>query len=417
MGIQTGSGSIKVWGKDLFSFSIKESPEDNTILLTFPKAQYKDIPIRASAISDVLEAELDGLIESVEVKPLEELDEKDLAKGRIPIGVRIQIRLRGEVAHKVLVNPSGEELVLEFNAVEARAVQTHEGETGSFEILRLQWARASEIASILRRFVNYGDRIIQVDERLNRLIIYKEKEEYKALVALARQLDAPSPQVMIEAQIVEINVKAAQQLGISLGGTLTTVFKEQTDSYNGIELALQPLLRSPLEIRATIDMLAGDGNAQVLAAPKVATLDGVPAEVKTEERFPVFIRETSGDRTYQVKQDIVAGISLSITPYCAEDGMITTKITTKVTSITGTTSEGYPTTSTREVKTMVQAASGQAIVIGGLLEKRTIESTDKIPLLGDIPWLGRVFSNVRNEEKETNLWVIITPYLIDVGGR
>jgi general secretion pathway protein D len=55
-------------------------------------------------------------------------------------------------------------------------------------------------------------------------------------------------------------------------------------------------------------------------------------------------------------------------------------------------------------------------VIGGLLEKRTIESTDKIPLLGDIPLLGRVFSNVRSEEKETNLWVIITPYLIEKRG-
>jgi general secretion pathway protein D len=96
--------------------------------------------------------------------------------------------------------------------------------------------------------------------------------------------------------------------------------------------------------------------------------------------------------------------------------MITTKINTEVTSITGTTSEGYPTTSTREVETTVQAASGQAIVIGGLLEKRTIESTDKIPLLGDIPLLGRVFSNVRSEEKETNLWVIITPYLIEKRG-
>jgi len=393
-------------GSNLFNFSADWNSSEEVLRLRFPRADFSRVmvhlppPPARNYIRDVRVHSYEGAAADTEA-------------------VIVELKASDEHPFTAEVSPSGDRLRLRFGKNEqngdkgAAEEEKHAELTEeNFAVVKLKWADAKDVADILRGFANYGRRAVQVDERLNRLIITTRSEYAPEAIALARRLDTPGRQVLISARIVEINVDAADHLGLSLGDSVSTVFKEQSESYGGIELELQPILRSPLEIRATLNMLSEDGKAQILASPKVATVDGVPAEVKTEERFPVFISETSGDRTYKIKQDIVAGISLSITPRCGEGDKLTTKIHTEVTSITGTTSEGYPTTSTREVETTIRARSGRSIVIGGLLEKRNIEHKDKIPFLGDIPLLGRVFTNFRTKEKKTNLWVVVTPYLI-----
>jgi type II secretory pathway component GspD/PulD (secretin) len=393
-----------ITGSNLFNFSADWAAGEQTLLLRFPRAGFQRVMVHLPPSAGR------EYIKDVRIRR-----DRQAAFGS---QVVVELQTTGTYPFTAEVSPAGDRLALMF----ARSAAEGQGGTGQnpgeelpeegFAVVKLKWAEAKQVAEILRGFVDYGRRAVQVDERMNRIIITAESEYFEQAVALIRALDTPGRQVLISARIVEINVNAAEHLGLSLGSSVSTVFREEGDSYGGIELALQPILRSPLEIRATLDMLSEEGQAQVLASPKVATVDGVPAEVKTEERFPVFIRETSGDQTYKVKQDIVAGISLSITPRCGEGDELTTEIHTEVTSITGTTSEGYPTTSTREVETTIRARSGRSIVIGGLLEKREIEYQDKIPFLGDIPLLGRVFTNFRTKEKKTNLWVVVTPYLI-----
>jgi type II secretory pathway component GspD/PulD (secretin) len=402
--IKFSGPEVIIDGTNLFNFTSDWHHSESVLQLRFPRAKFNHLRMY-----------LPSLAEREYIKDI--LVRRDTVRAFQSKTIAVEIYAHEKYPFSASISPEGDRLVITFRdsqEAEQSVLQTDEQllPKEGFAVIKLKWANAKAVAEILRGFIDYGSRMIQVDERMNRLILTAEHESFEQAVRLIRRLDTPGKQVLISARIVEINVNAAEHLGLSLGSSVSTVFKEEADSYQGIGLELQPILRSPLEIRATLDMLSEEGQAQVLASPKVATVDGVPAEVKTEERFPVFIRETSGDQTYKVKQDIVAGISLSITPRCGEGDELTTEIHTEVTSITGTTSEGYPTTSTREVETTIRARSGRSIVIGGLIEKREIEYKDKIPFLGDIPVLGRAFTNLRTKDKTTNLWVVVTPYLI-----
>ncbi|MCL4515064.1 MAG: hypothetical protein M1379_05700 [Firmicutes bacterium] len=225
-------------------------------------------------------------------------------------------------------------------------------------------------------------------------------------------MDKPLPQVFIDAQILEINSDAISNLGVGLSNALLTTATEQSETFGQVPMEIQPFVRSPIAISATLNMLKAQGKARVLANPRVTTMDGEEASVVTGERIPIFVTETNGNQTFQIKQDIVAGIELKITPRVNEGEIITTRIRTEVSNITGVTSAGYPTTSSREATTIIRVKAGETIVIGGLLEDRTIKQTSKLPLLGDIPFIGRLFSSVRQENKQTELFIFITPYLV-----
>ncbi len=282
-----------------------------------------------------------------------------------------------------------------------------------YATVALQYAEAEALAVMLRRLVDRGDRVVQVVPGRNELILDRGMERYLDIRELVDRLDRAGAQILIEAQVVEINTDRASQLGLEMSDSISAGFSEQSDYGRSVPIPLQSFLRSPVEIRATLHLLAGEGEAQILANPRVATMDGVPAVMRTEERFPIIVTQSSGGQSYQTKQDIVGGIELSIVPRYNGEGEITARISTDVTTITGTTREGYPTTSSRRVETTVRVQSGTAIVIGGLVEKREIRHRDRIPLLGDIPVLGVLFTNYRTSVQETDLFVIVTPYVIE----
>ena len=328
---------------------------------------------------------------------------------RADITVVAQINPESELL--LSINEDASELTLTFRLPAPEDEPEPVVDTG-YEAVTLQYASADGLAQILRRLASGGDRSIQVEPRLNLLVIDRSMDRYADIMDLVDRLDRPGQQILIDAQIVELRSDAASQLGLDLPSSISMSIGEDSGFEDAIPFPLQTFLRSPIEISATLDLLSGDGRADVLANPRVATIDGIPAVVQTQERFPIIVTQTSGSQTFQTKQDIVGGISLSITPRHNGDGEITTVIETDVTTITGTTKEGFPTTSSRQVSTTVRVQSGQAIVIGGLQERREIVHDDKFPLLGDIPLLGLLFTNRREKITEADLYVIVTPYLI-----
>jgi len=314
----------------------------------------------------------------------------------------------------VLVSENANRVQVSFSATEEPEIVDDSAAepTDGFEMIRLRYADVQALSTMLRRLVPGGDRSIQIDERLNVMVVDRAIDRYASLVELIDQLDQPGEQILIDAQIVELRADAASQLGLDLPSSITMSIGEDVGYEQMVPFPFQTFLRSPVEISATLDLLTGDGRADILANPRVATIGGVPAVVQTQERFPIIVTQSSGGQSYQTKQDIVGGIAMTITPRHNGEGEITTVIETDVTTITGTTKEGYPTTSSRQVSTTVRVQSGQAIVIGGLQERREIEHDNKFPLLGEIPLLGLLFTNRRTKITETDLYVIVTPYLI-----
>ncbi len=361
-----------------------------------------------------------SLIRAVTVVP-EELDEPDVLTRLFrepPVGdLFVEIELTQPAFQVVSVSPDARTMTMHFQTADMAGENRAGAEDadGGYATVSLQYGDAEGIASILRRLVDRGDRAIQVAPRRNQLILDRRMDRYLDIRDLIDRLDRPGDQILIDAQVVELNTDAASRLGLEMSDSITIGLEEESNYGQAIALPLQTFLRSPVEVRATLHMLKGEGEAQILANPRVSTIDGIPAVMKTEERFPIIVTQSSGDQTYQTKQDIVGGIELSILPRHNGGGEITTEIVTDVTTITGTTKEGYPTTSSRQVETTVRVASGTAIVIGGLVEKREIRHRGRIPILGDIPLLGVLFTNYRTNTLETDLFVIVTPYLIGGG--
>ncbi|HEY8425671.1 MAG TPA: secretin N-terminal domain-containing protein [Limnochordales bacterium] len=386
--------SVSVAGRNLYPYEVSWNATRTEMMLSFPRSQMAEGGVQAEGQS--------SYVTHVSVEP----------SGTGP-GVTIKVGLSQPSTHTGYVTGDASLVRILLTPVSAQKGPPDDEMQSALRPIRLNHGEAEEVGRLLRNFVPLGERAIQVDERLNTIILDTTVDRTHDIERLIRSLDRPADQIAISAQIVEIHADAAAQVGLSLSPSLSTRFMESSEVYGQVPIPIQAFVRSPLEVMATVDMLKEQGKAKVLANPRIVTIDGQPAVVRTEERFPVFVTQFSGDQAFRVKQDIIAGITLSITPRHSGNGEITTAIKTEVTSITGTTSEGYPTTSSREAETIIRVQSGETIVIGGLLEQRQIQRDRKLPLLGELPLIGRLFTSSRTEAKETELFIIVTPYLLE----
>ncbi len=397
---------LVVTGTKLLTYQLRQDSEAPNLLFEFPDAALPS-DFAAPAVAN-------EFIKQVEVR-----EDKAARK------VTIVATLAQPASPQVYLSPDAKEVLIQFAKVSsqtAQAAQTAQATIASasqastpatFQVFRLVYADPEAVAGILKRLIPYGENKVQVEKGRHAIVVADLPAEALAGVKqLLAEVDKPLPQVFIDAQILEINSDAISNLGVGLSNALLTTATEKSETFGQVPMGIQPFVRSPIAISATLNMLKAQGKARVLANPRVTTMDGEEASVVTGERIPIFVTETNGNQTFQIKQDIVAGIELKITPRVNEGEIITTRIRTEVSNITGVTSAGYPTTSSREATTIIRVKAGETIVIGGLLEDRTIKQTSKLPLLGDIPLIGRLFSSVRQENKQTELFIFITPYLV-----
>jgi len=205
-------------------------------------------------------------------------------------------------------------------------------------------------------------------------------EAEKLLVSI----DQPEPQVLIETKVVEIAQSDSLKLGLSLGSPAGT-FGFLTDKNTGRTNLANDLI-------TTLNGLISSGQAKVVAAPKIAALDGHEAEINIGSRIPYAVPVTSGSSATQWTVDYLdAGVKLKITPLMVENGLITAHIQPEVSSISEwrTTSAGdFPVITTRNAQSTLRVKDGESIVVGGLISESDRNNLAKLPLLGDLPLLG-----------------------------
>lgn len=186
--------------------------------------------------------------------------------------------------------------------------------------------------------------------------------------------------------------------------------------------ALRFGILDPDNYAAALDFLSTHGQTRVLSRPRLATLSNRTAWLTVAEQVPVIERtivdSLSGSRTEFDVRFEDAGVLLSLTPFVGSDGQILVSLVPSVTEVVGfvRTPDGLqtePILSLRETKTMIRVRDGQTIVIGGVRSKRKTESVEKIPYLGDVPIIGQVFRSTVQNEKETELVVMVTPRRLD----
>ncbi len=327
------------------------------------------------------------------------------------------------------------------NSILVADAESLKGETGlSSYTLALSYADATEVAVALS---GLSDKI-QVDRGGNRLIIVTSPRVIAEIQAIVTELDKPARQVMLEARVVEVSTDGLKKLGIDWDllnrQGFTFVEDNNSGTFQGGNLEepgplsaaqgvkgtpgtldvwkLRNFNRLPKVFRTFVDLLIRDGNAKVLAQPKLVTLNGKEASMLSGQRIPYLVSQTvfaggAAAPTQSVQREEV-GIKLSITPLINADGYITVHIRPEVSSVTGFRGEqnDLPVVSTRQAETTVRLKDGSSVVIGGLLNEEKVTGYTKVPLLGDIPWLGALFRHENTESRRRDLLIEVTPHLL-----
>jgi pilus assembly protein CpaC len=169
-----------------------------------------------------------------------------------------------------------------------------------------------------------------------------------------------------------------------------------------------------LNIAGALDIAANDGLVSILAEPNLTALSGETASFLAGGEFPIPVSQALGVTTIEYKQ---YGVGLAFTPVVLADGRISMRVRPEVSELSdaGSVKIGtvqVPALLTRRAETTVELGSGQSFMIAGLLRSTTNNSLNKAPVLGDLPILGALFRSTKFQRQETELVVIVTPYLV-----
>ena len=256
---------------------------------------------------------------------------------------------------------------------------------------------------------------IVADAKTNTIVIKALPSDYKGIKAIIEAIDATPQQVFIEVLILEVDLKSTLDYGTewSLKMGNTNLFG-LGDLKRTAETPAIKFEKGNFEI--LMDILATNSNTKILSAPHILVRDEQPANIQVGSEVPIL--SSSGQTTgtnvvFEQVQYRDTGIILTVTPHIGENDFVTLEIKQEV-STAETTTTGVstsPTFSTRKAGTSLVIKSGHTISLGGIIEQKNEKSISKIPLLGDIPYLGNLFKTTSIANKRTELIMLITPYV------
>jgi len=308
-------------------------------------------------------------------------------------------------------------------------------ETGlSTYLVDLKFANAEEVRDAIKNLAPD----VQVDRGGNRLVIVTSPRVIAEVQTVVTAMDVPLQQVMIEARIVEVSTTDLKRLGIDwdLLNRQTTVIVEGGSDPSARNtppdqlpyINPTPGTRDAWKLRAfsrqaeafqvTLDLLIRDGNARVLANPKIATLNGHEANILVGSRVPYVVTGTAfaagGAAPVQQVEKEEVGIKLRITPLINADGFITTTISPEVSSIVAFRgpNNDLPEVATRQATTTVRLKDGNGVIIAGLLSEERTQTITKVPVLGDIPLVGYLFQHHSIDANKKDLVIEVTPRIL-----
>ena len=241
--------------------------------------------------------------------------------------------------------------------------------------------------------------------------------------SLIGRLDRPQPLVVLDTEVLEVDENAAKNIGLQFpGAVVQSQFDEILPTPNpltgqaGRLIGLQPLTRSPLQFTAELNFLISQGNARVLADPRVTTISGHTATIRAGDTINILTQTAGGVGTpvTQQLQTFNTGVTLDITPMVGPSGLITVALHPVVNSLSGE-NNGVPQIATRDTQTVVQLQDNQTLVIGGLIQESLQRSVSKLPVLGDLPLLGRLFRNTAVQTERNELVIVVTPHVVKPG--
>jgi type IV pilus assembly protein PilQ len=261
------------------------------------------------------------------------------------------------------------------------------------------------------------------------------------------KIDIPVRQVLIEARIVEANDSFGRSLGVKLGfanlggpptsgpganvGGNYSAIGAQTGQSPPVDFTNTQFVNLPANtgslgaaaatfalslfgssadkfLNLELSALEADGKGKILSSPRVITADQVKALIEQGEELPYQAATSSGATSVQFRK---ANLSLEVTPQITPEGQVILDLNVSKDSVGRPTLAGFA-IDTKRVHTQVQVENGGTVVIGGIFTQTDTQEVNKVPLLGDIPYVGALFRNTLNSSRKTELLVFITPKIV-----
>jgi type II secretory pathway component GspD/PulD (secretin) len=314
-------------------------------------------------------------------------------------------------------------------------------------ILYLNNLDAKKVSDALQ---NTGGVIVPLEGQ-NAIMVYANQETFEQIRTLVEGIDVGQEQIEIRVRLIEISLTNAKKAGIDWSrlNHLTTILAEDPVNGDGTGLPYNYMdetgylphgnpfdfeklpdtqyfqringfdnighfSRQLTAFDVTIDWLLENNAAKLLTDTRVTALNGEEAEIHIGEVVPFVV--TDNDKQIQVAREEV-GIILAVTPTVNKDGNITAKIAPEVSSVTDLVGGYVPRTKVRRVASTVTVPNEHKIIVGGLLHSNLSQKTTKVPFLGDLPFVGRIFQHRYEVVENTDLIMEITPRLVSMNEK
>jgi type IV pilus assembly protein PilQ len=366
----------------------------------------------------------------------------------------------------MFVAPAQEIAAREKELLSARA-QVQQLSPLRTEYLQINYAKASDLASLIKSEQNsslLSDRgSVAIDERTNTLLLQDTSERLADIRRLVSTLDIPVRQVLIEARIVIVNDDFRRELGVRLGGQFALdhggadgdgvigannqgiaeddlviddgdvasnvgdgwAVLDPVDRYmvnlpiaNPAGRIAMTLLDSDYIVDLELSAAQAEGRGEIISSPRLITANQREATIEQGVEIPYQESSSSGATTTQFKKAV---LSLKVTPQITPDNRVILDLTVakdSVGQLVASATGGFvPSIDTREIVTQVLVNDGQTVVLGGILETERRDAETKVPWLGDVPVLGRLFKTTSKTDNKDELLIFVTPRILREGAN
>ena len=318
-------------------------------------------------------------------------------------------------AINILVRASGLSYEIIGNSVliaEPEKLKEEVGQMGY--VVELKYIDAEEAAEALSDISSN----IKIDKGGNRLVCYTSPRVIHEVEGVIKAIDHPHILVMLETRIIELTMDRIAKYGIDWGALspiATSVTHEGGRVLDGV--LPDKWMRSTAEFTAILDLALSNGDARMLMDSKLTTTNNRTASLHIGDVIPYTVQSynlsSSGGANLKIEKERV-GVMVTMQPHVNEENQVTLTVSPEVSSIVGFKgpSSDIPQIRVRKTNTTVRVEDGQTIFIAGLIREDKTQEIKKLPLLGQIPILGRLFQHRKTDVRKTNLVMEITPRII-----
>ncbi|RKZ16376.1 hypothetical protein DRQ53_06530 [bacterium] len=304
-------------------------------------------------------------------------------------------------------------------AEKAAAQRVAELEPLTVKIIGIDFATADEVRESIEAVLSSRG-TVQTDRRSNSIVVSDTKMIVDRITELTRALDTRTPQVHIDALMVDLDASRGQEVGVKWGALNVKPdggnFAGDIGVDRGISEAAGALRVGTVqnwgEVQLQLQALAKANLANIVSNPRITTTDNREASILVGQKIPLITQDVAGNAVTQLE---TIGIRLVVTPHINSDQQITLDVHPEVSDLASqATVQGGVIINTSEADTRVLVANGETAVIAGLIRNLISKSTSGVPVLKDIPLLGALFRTSSTAEAQRELVVFLTPTIVDL---